>query len=303
MATIKRFAVALVAVFLLLFNNAVHAQESNLPDTASWVKVRTTDGNEFIGQVLSQDSNSVVLKTDLFGKLVLHRIIIKSIQPAAKPKIVNGRIWFENPHAPRYIVASSAYNLRKGEGAYENSELFLNQVSYGFTDQFSLGLGFAPIFFDGGPFPIWVNPKFSFPIKKEKAYVALGGLIGYEFDGYNDEVNYNNAFNAAYGQFTYGSRDANISVGIGLNYSHGHWAESPIISLAGTVRLAPWASLVGESYFFEDYDDRVNFTGLGMRFMGRRIALDVCVALFNDGYDLYPIPWGSLHVPFNVGKK
>ncbi|MCB0531388.1 MAG: hypothetical protein KDD14_04255 [Saprospiraceae bacterium] len=296
----------LLATFLIFAaGQLVVAQEITQADTAAWVIVYTSDGNEFTGQVISQDAKTVVLKTEHFGIITIQRDIITGIRPAKKTKVVNGRVWFENPYAPRYFVGSSAYGLRKGEGAYENSMLFLNQVSYGFSDQFSLGVGFAPfIIIDDELFPVWLMPKFSIPIEQDKFYIALGGMFGYEFNSYYDEADNTANFNAAYVQVTYGSRDNNFSAGVGVNFSHGSWSRSPVYSLAGTVRLAPRFGLLAESYFFKDYGDQVSIVALGTRFMGRRIAIDVGLALSVFEFDgAYPIPYATLHVPFGSVKN
>ncbi len=282
------------------------AQEITRADTAAWVLVYTSDGNEFTGQLLSQDAETVVLKTEHFGVLTIRRSAITRIRSTEKAKITNGRVWFENRHAPRYFVGPSAYGLRKGEGVYENSELFFSQVSYGFSDHFSLGVGFAPFFilYDG-PFPVWVTPKFSIPVIPNKFNVALGGFIGHEFNTYYfDSDNPDGSLNAAFCTFTYGSRDANVSASFGLNFSGSQWNKRAIFSLAGTVRLAPKFALLGESYFFDDYGDPVSLYGAGARFMGRRIAFDAGVAVMAYGFDdAYPVPYATLHVPFGSVKN
>ncbi|MEZ4941409.1 MAG: hypothetical protein R3D58_11085 [Saprospiraceae bacterium] len=282
------------------------AQEITPADTTAWVIVYTSDGNEFTGQLLSQDAETVVLKTEHFGVLTIQRTAINRIRLAGKVKITNGRVWFENPYAPRYFVGPSAYGLRKGEGVYENSELFFNQVSYGFSDHFSLGVGFAPFFiFYDGPFPVWLTPKFSFPVIPNKFNIALGGFIGHEFNTYYfDSDDGNGSLNAAFCTFTYGSRDANVSASLGLNFSGSQWRKRALFSLAGTVRLSPKVALLGESYFFDDYGDPVSLYGAGVRFMGRRIALDAGVAVMAYGFDdAYPIPYATLHVPFGSVKN
>jgi len=301
---LRRF---IVAVLLLFFaGTAVFTQEITQADTAAWVIIFTSDGNEFTGQLLSQDAETVVLKTAFFGVLTIQRSAITRIRPTDKARVINGQVWFENRHAPRYFVGPSAYGLQKGEGVYENSELFFSQVSYGFSDHFSLGVGFAPFFilYDG-PFPVWVTPKFSIPVIKNKFNIALGGFIGHAFNSYYfDSGSVNGSMNAAFCTFTYGSRDANLSASLGLNFTGGNWNKRAIFSLAGNIRLAPRFALLGESYFFDDYGDSVGLFGFGARFMGRRIAFDAGMAVM--AYDLdeaYPVPYATLHVPFGSVKN
>lgn len=46
----------------------------------------------------------------------------------------------------QYLLSSSAYALRKGEGRYQNIMGLVNHVSYGFSNHFSCGIGMFPIF-------------------------------------------------------------------------------------------------------------------------------------------------------------
>ncbi len=295
-------------LFLCAASLPLAAQKTPAADT-SWLHVvYTTDGNEFTGKIQSESAEAIVLETAMLGVITIKRANISRIQLARSTHTSKGLPWFENRFAPRYFVGPSAYSLRKGEGVFENSELFLNQVSYGFTDNFSLGVGSAPFFILwDGPFPIWVTPKLSFPIRENKVNVALGGMYGrsyneYYYDGFgsdNDDVD----FSAVYSVVTLGSPDLNLTAGLGLHAKGGRWQQVPIVYLAGAARLSRRFALLGESYFFHDGYERVRMIGFGCRFMGRGVAFDLGVAtMAYEDEGVYPIPYGTLHIPFGQPK-
>ncbi len=49
----------------------------------------------------------------------------------------------------------------------------------GVTNYFSIGAGIVPVFlFGGGATPVWITPKFSIPVVKDKFNVGAGALVG-----------------------------------------------------------------------------------------------------------------------------
>lgn len=290
-----------VFICLHLSTRAV-AQEIPVFSSDSIYTVQTKDGNEFFGNIVVENDEYIILKTENFGELTIKRKIIRSIRVLSRQKIVNGRAWFDNPYGSRYLAGTSGYGLRKGEGSFDNGWILFNQVSYGLSDHFSLGAGFAPLLIFDGPFPWWITPKFSIPLKKDRLNLAIGGLYGRAFSDYEFD---NSRFGAVYSQITLGSRDANLTLGIGLGFSDGNWSNKPLISLNGMIRLSPRIALVGECYIVSsEYDyDSFGLLGTGVRFMGRHIAVDLAMltaAFPDDG--VYPLPWIGMHVPFGTPK-
>lgn len=278
------------------------AAQSALPDTTNMVVVQTTDGNEFYGAWLSQDDQFIVLKTENFGDISIRKTIVKRIVPIDRIKTSKGRVWFLNRNAERYFAGTSGYGLRKGEGSFDNGWVLFNQVSYGISDQFAIGAGFAPLLIFDGPLPFWVTPKLSVPLVKNKLHVALGGLFGRAYSDYEDD---NSRFGAVYTQLTLGSPDTHLTAGFGYGISNGSWSESPILSLNGFWRTGPRLALLFESYWQNPGNnyEAVSMFSSGVRFVGRRVSVDVSLLLLvipDDG--AYPIPWVGMHVPFGSGK-
>jgi hypothetical protein len=286
---LTRTLVTFLAFFYLaeIFSQQPAAQQ----DTSVWVVVRTKGKKAFYGKRLYEDSAYLVLQTRQFDSLSVPKNTIRSMRQM--------RALFDNVHAPRYFAATSGHGLRKGEGSYDNNMLFLNQVSYGLSDRFTFGAGFSAAVLLDGPLAFWMTPKYSIPLKKDKIALVVGGIHGQVLGGY--EVD-NYTFSATYSQVTVGSRDANITFGAGLLASNGKW-RTPIFSWAGTIRAAQRVALLLEGYTFEDYGSRITLTGAGLRFMGRRVALDAgAVLAVEAGYGAFLVPWGSLHIVFGRPK-
>lgn len=270
--------------------------------------IETKDGNEFIGVVIEQSPTQIVLKTEKLGIITFQRIDVKSVKEVKVEKIVQGKYWFDNPQASRYFWQPNGYGLAKGEGYYQNIWVLFNQVSVGISNSFSIGAGVVPLFFFGeAATPVWITPKISIPVTKDKFNIGLGMLAGsvlgvkhYIYDyttGQGKERKSNENFGVAYGIFTFGSRDQNLSLGLGYGYSKGSWATSPSVSLSFLVRVSDKGYILSENYIIND----VGLITFGGRRIIKKVSLDfglVCpVGTGNDR--LVTIPWLGLVVPFN----
>lgn len=297
-----RFLTFAFGVWLVLLASARASAQITLPaDTTSMVVVQTIDGNEFVGRILSHDSEVIALKTEYFGTVSIQKVVVKSIRLLRSREMKNGQYWYENPHASLYYAGPTAYGLRKGEGYFENALAIFNQFSYGLSDQFSLSAGAMPLLVFDGPMPVWVRPKFSIPLKPEKVNLAIGGIYGRVFSNYDSDVR---GFGAVFGLVTFGPRDANVSGGIGFGFENGNWSRKPVVALSGTARLGRWFALISENYFIKYSDQSNTIMSLGGRFLLRRIALDGgfwANAIESDGF--YPIPWLGIHLLFGSQKR
>ena len=173
-------------------------------------RIETTNGNEFIGKILSQDQEKLILKTEQLGELTIQKKDVRNIEAINVEQVKDGVLWFDNPQASRYFWAPNGYGIKKGEGYYQNVWILVNQWTFAPSNNFSLGIGTIPLFFFGGaPTPIWMTAKFSVPLKQDKinlgAGILSGTVLGEEETG----------FGIAYGILTFGSRDKNASLGLG----------------------------------------------------------------------------------------
>ncbi len=292
--TVKRIIALFAFASCLLFSAGAYSQEKN--DTT--YRVETVDGNEYIGKIVSRDANGITLSTAQLGNITIRTADIKKISPVDAIKIENGRYWLDNPQSSKYFLAPNGYGLKKGEGYYQNVWIFFNQVTYGVTNYFSIGAGIVPLFlFAGAETPVWINPKFSIPVVKDKFNVGAGLLagtvIGLE----------NSGFGIFYGTGTIGSRDRNMSIGAGWGYSDGGISKSPTLTLAGMYRTGPRWYLLTENYYLGISEDPLVIISFGARYVSRKIGIDFGLFLpFQDENDGFIAgPWLGVNVPF--GRK
>lgn len=289
----KRYIALLAIACCCLFSTQLYSQDTK----DSTYRVETVDGNEYIGKILSRDSSGITLKTEQLGVITLKSADVKRVSAIGAVKIENGRVWLDNPDASRYFISPSGYGVKKGQGYYQNVWIFFNQFTYGITNNFSIGAGIVPLFlFSGSPTPVWINPKLSIPIVKDKINLGVGFLAGTVLG----EVN--SGFGILYGVTTFGSRDRNISVGIGYGFAGDELAQTPTITLSGMYRIAPRWYLLTENYLIGLSDANLGILSFGGRYVTRKLGIDF--GLFvpieqDDG--IFAGPWLGINVPF--GRK
>jgi len=293
MQTILR--AALFFVLLMSLSRPGFAQEVQIPtDTTQLSVVETKDGNEFVGYIIRIEADNIVVKTQNFGEVRVLRQSVRNIRPLEKSRIVEGDYWPESPQSVHYFFGPSGYGLRKGEGVYQNTWVFFNQVSYGVSDNFSIGVGIVPLFlFSGSSSPIWLTPKVSIPIKRDQVNLGIGGIFATVL-GENT-----GSFGQVYGQLTLGSRDRNVNVGLGYGYAGNDWANTPLVSVSGIYRTGKKFALLTENYVFDTGDRNTVLLSFGGRFIGRKISVDA--GLFfptNTNGEFIAVPWLGLSVPF-----
>ncbi len=258
-------------------------------------RVVNADGYEFIGVIENEDDGHIELSTEKFGVINIQKSSIKSITPVKGEQYVNGNIWFSNPQSARYLWAPNGYGLKKGEGYYQNVWVMFNQLSYGFADYFSAGIGTMPLFlFNGTATPVWVTPKFSIPIVKNKLNVGVGAMAGVIVGG-------ESAFAVPYGVITYGGKNSNVTFGMGYGFFEGDSFEKPIYTLAGITRVSKRSYLLSENYYIKTDDVSLTMLSIGGRTVWNRISLDYCLVfpIEPDMDYLIAIPWLSLVIPFS----
>lgn len=295
----------LITSLLFLFPQ-LNAQETT--DT-SLVRIETTDGNEYIGTIVSQDNDVIQLKTTTVGTISIKKSSVVSMNPIKETEIRGEEYWFENPYATtRYFFNPSGYGLPAGEAYYQNAWIFLNQVSFGVTDNFSFGVGVVPVFLftlgsGEGSTPVWITPKISIPVKKDRFNLGAGVLyatiLGNDSGGEGGGI--------AYGVATFGPKDSNLSLGLGWGYTtEDSFGKTPTISVSYINRGKPKWAFLTENYFISAGDENLVIISGGARFMGKKISIDFggMTLIFSDGLSGLPIiPWLSLTVPFRVGKN
>lgn len=278
-----------------LFSHAQTSQDSIKS------QVETVDGNEYIGIILEQNTQTIRIKTDKLGEISIPRVDVKRITQFTSVKSKDGTYWLDNPQATRYFWSPNGYSLKGGEGYYQNVWILGNQVVYGITDYFSGGVGMIPLFlFAGAPTPAWITAKFSMPVVKDKVNIGAGALLGTVIGAGMDN---NTTYGILYGITTLGSKDKNLNIGLGWAFADGKIAKNPTINISGMIRTGPKGYLMTENYIIGTPEETVVITMLGGRSIIRRVGLDYGLILpfAKDMGGFIAIPWLGLSVPF--GQK
>jgi hypothetical protein len=261
----------------------------------SIVRIQTTDGNEFLGEIIKEDPLNILLKTKNLGEITISKSEIKSIEKVDIQQMKDGKLWFANPQATRYLWSPNGYGLKEGEGYYQNIWVLWNQVAYGISDNFSLGGGIIPLFlFGGAPTPVFITPKISVPVEKDKLNLGAGALIGTVLGEAET------TFGIVYGLSTFGSRDNNVTIGMGYGFAAGEWAKSPMININGLFRVSSRGYFITENYYLNAGGESAVLITLGGRWIIKKAALDFALAIpiAADMDTFVAIPWLGFTIPF-----
>jgi len=259
--------------------------------------IQTTDGNTYRGQILSQDSISTLFNIDGFGEQRFLKTDIKKLELLDKEKVVGDEYWMDNPQATRYFFSPNAYGLKKGEGYYQNVWVMVNSFAVGVTDYFSIGGGLVPLFlFAGSPTPVWLTPKFSIPVARDKFNLGGGALLGTVLG--EEET----GFGILYGISTLGSKDKNVSLGLGYGYAGGSWAKAPMINLNTMIRFGPKGYFISENYFIHTEGTTALIFTLGGRHIIQNAGLDygLVIPFVTDMDTFIALPWLGITIPFGI---
>lgn len=284
----KTLWVFLGLCMLVCLNTQLFAQE----EAPVVVRVITTEGNEFIGVVLEENENEVLLRTEQYGELRLSRSAIRQIMVVDEALIRDGVVWFENPQATRYFWAPNGFGLEKGEAYYQNIWVLYNQATFGVSDHFSLSAGMVPLFLlRAGVTPVWLVPKISIPIKEGRSHAAAGAFLG-------ALLGEQETFGIVFGSFTLGNRDSNGTLGMGWGYAGGSWATSPIVNIGFMARTSQRGYFISENYIIPGNTATVVLSGGGRRILGRT-GLDFGLFAFL-GNGVFALPFLGITAP--LGK-
>jgi hypothetical protein len=283
--------IGLAFLLLIIFTLSLYSQTTN--DT-TLVNIETNDGNEFIGQIVNEDSLKIVLKTEKLGEISIFRSDIKRQEILEVQQIKDGKYWFPNPQSTRYFWSPNGYGLKQGEGYYQNIWVLWNQFAYGLSDNFSIGGGIIPLFlFGGAPTPVFLTTKFSIPVVENKFSLGLGAFAGTVLG--EEET----GFGILYGLSTFGTPDNNVTIGMGYGFAGGEWAQSPMININGMFRVSSRGYFITENYYISAGDENVVLITLGGRWIIKKAALDYGLVLpIADIGQFVAIPWLGFTVPF-----
>ena len=271
-------------------------------DTTKMYRVSLKDGSVYIGKIMKKDNLKVVLTNSEISQIEILTSKIEGIEELNPELMKNGSYWFPNPHATRYLFSPSAFNLKKGEGYYQNTLLSLNSFNVGITDHFSIGGAlelistfatlknpddFGPIFF--------ITPKVGFNVAKN--FNAGGGLLYVGVPSFNSDSRED--LGIVYGIGTVGSTNHNFTGGIGWGYVEGEFSSKPVITFSGTIRISRKTALITENWIVpsESYNGIFSY---GVRFFGEKMSVDLAFINNNSISEILVlgIPFVSFAIKF-----
>jgi hypothetical protein len=267
------------------------AQDKSLVKT---YQIDTKDGNTYIGQVLSNDSVKVVFKSDLLGEINIRQADIKKMRAIDVKQGKGGQYWLENPQSTRYFFSPNGYGLKRGEGYYQNIWVVMNSFAVGLTDYLSLGGGLVPAFLFGEATPAWITAKVSVPVVRDKLNLGAGILAGSAI-GASDT-----GFGIFYGLATVGSKDNNMTVGMGYGFASDSGTSSPMFNLNGMLRVGPRGYLLTENYLFVNGSTSNLILSFGGRTIIKGAGLDygLIIPAGSEVDSFMAIPWLGITIPF-----
>lgn len=295
---VKHILVFLLFAILILTGFSGFSQET--ADTARIYRIETRDGNTYTGTIVSEETGYIILNTDKLGKLKIAVTEIHSRTELKETRKVGDTYWLPNPQSSRYFWAPNGYGLAKGEAYFQNIWVLYNQVSYGFTDNFSIGAGMVPLFlFAGTATPFWVVPKFSIPVKKERFNIGTGAFLG-TILGEESGI-----FGLLYGTATIGSRDNNFSFGMAYGFLDDQWADIPIFNVSAMSRLSPKSYFISENYIISADGETGVMLSAGGRSIIRRVGLDysLWIPIFPDMDGFLALPFLGVTIPMNSTSR
>lgn len=269
------------------------AYSRNMQDSLLLWKIEMTNSNEFLGIIISENDSILQFDSKSLGLINIPVNLIKHREMLNEKKIIDGTYWADNPQASRYFWAPNAFGMKKEEGYFQNVWVLFNQVSYAPSENFTIGFGMVPLFlFNAGVTPIWITPKFSFPIKKDKFGMG-GGVLLAALAGENE------VFGITYGVATFGNRDRNLNIGVGYGFAGDSWAEIPTLNLSFMARTGSKGYFISENYLI---NEELQIFTIGGRTVLKNISLDYggIVPIFDGEFEVV-IPWLGFVVP--IGRK
>ena len=217
------FSIFLPILFFLLGSFQLHAQTPSTTapstDTTKYLIVKN-DGNEYVGQILSDDGREVLIETKSLGKIYIPKSDIKSMRPINYTEdIAKGEVSTAGVFTTRYQFTTNCFPIKKGEN-YAMLNLYGPEVHFAVHKDFSVGIMSTWI---GSPLALAL--KYTRGTANPKINYGAGALIG--TSGY---LNSGRGFGGLYwGMITYGDRRSNVTLSVGYgHFNNGDYNQKEI---------------------------------------------------------------------------
>ncbi|GAB5407666.1 MAG: hypothetical protein BalsKO_00310 [Balneolaceae bacterium] len=289
----KKKSPLLVLTLILTFSTLVHAQTyefiSTLQealDTKTQVLITLKNNNNYTGEVISIDEESVAVETDdgVFN-IIYERIKSVRILDANDP--TSG--WFDNPASNKLFISQSGKMLEPGSGYYQNTLIFFSNFAYGVSKNLSLSLGFSMI------------PDLGIENQLYAIGVKTGTTLNEHFDlsaslRYYTLLDEGVGITSIFSSLTYSNKKLDLTGGAGFGFAEGNSSDLLLI-FGGQYRLTQRFAFVSENVLLPSVDKGViSITSIGGRLISKRSAFDLGFFVPEDA-DLF-IPFASYAIKF-----
>lgn len=276
-------------------------------DTSVLYSISLNDGSVVMGKIIKYEHNFIKLNSETLHELSIKPEKITEIQ-SINDKEYSSKLLGKNPHYSRYLYAPSAMPLNKGEGYFQDIYLIFVSTNYAVSDHTTIGAGFSILpGVDIDEQVFFLNAKVAYPVT-DKFYLGGGGL----YFGIGD---LGGSIGIGYAVGTYGSKDHNVTLGVGYGYTDNELMETPVFTLCGMTRISKRISLMTENWFITvSYDEDVppdynttrqvrefqSLISYGLRFFGDKLSVDLAfMNLPTEGEWLFPgVPYIDFVVRF-----
>ncbi len=236
------------------------------------------DGSTLVGRTAEIRDNDILFETDM-GVMTIEIGKIREFKEVSSSSFREGKYWFPNPNRTRLYFSPTGRMLKAGEGYFTDIYVLFPGVSFGVTDNITVGGGFS--LFPGLAIDeqvFYFTPKVGINTGGDFDF-AVSGLILRIPGSDDDDVIGDDPFyiGILFGSATVGSEDKSLTFGLGYGFVEDDFADRPAIILGGEYRLARRLSFVSENWIFPSYDTPL--ISYGIRFFGESLAVDL--ALFN----------------------
>lgn len=256
-------------------------------------RIETKEGSVFIGILISESDEAIVMLTESIGEVTIRRDSIRTMTLVDADRLRSGNYWYDNPNGTRYLFAPNAIGLKKGTGYYQNTWVFFNNVNYGISDHFSFGVGIVPLFLFSTATPVWITPKVSYPVIANKFHISAGALLGGVIGSGDSGVG-----GVFYGGATYGTTDANVTVNLGYGYTDRSISSSPVLNISAMQRIARRGYIITENYILPGSDEN-GIASIGFRYAVENATVDFALLRPLGSYNGFiGIPWLGITIPF-----
>ncbi|KAA3596079.1 MAG: hypothetical protein DWQ06_16015 [Calditrichaeota bacterium] len=268
-------------MFSFAFSQNKNEFEIQIPDSGTVQVLKTKDGSKFIGKVISFDDEKVLFETQN-GNFEIKRNKIKSLENYSDTNVKSGEFFNPDPNVSRLFFAPKGKMLKKRKGYYQNIWLFFHNVTFGITDNITMGIG-------GSLFPevdeqlYFFTPKIGKRVNKK--FSVAGGVLGIKLP--DDE---NRLVGIGYGVGTYELKKdvVDVTFGAGYGFVGKDLAEKPVFVLGLETRAGGHFALISENWIIPEFENSIN--SVGIRFFGEKLAVDLAFifSITGDSGNFFP---------------